>query len=696
MASRLSFRGRSWSTSFLAMFVAAAVLAGCGAQAQSAPTDSTPVTPTGYLAPSSQCSSGATFLTQAVNGDLSGCFRVPQLRASSLVVSLQTYVMKTGTPSTLPTTTVPSRPGGRLTIQVKSRDVTPGERVVVVGRYRLHAPSPRNAYANLCWDGCQSGLVEQGVAIQWTSTTTFQMTLFVPRTAWLESSSHGVSVHPLTSGHYSVGVQCLGEISGCALGRSDASVELHLAAPSPTRCAASRPCTSLHLSATRSGVGDVVEVSGWAPLESIIGQPFGFQLSVARAAAGARYSALSVLRTSSGGDLSVDLAPEILHVIASKTWSGLGHLGYVTSSFAGPSPIDVVSGSNRVAWCQPTSLEITNGSTMTSIPTAGVAAALRGTNLSLFATPTARPPCSTVLMVPRYPNSVFAGFNTATSEGAPPIFLAGLYSTDGGLRWERVPIPPGSSDENFAGFISNHDVVEALFSSSEGGGFDTPVGTTNGRVATELTTNGGVTWAASLLGCPPSGPCASFGPYQWGNCAMNGSSQALLVARSGVSGALGTTWRNSSWPTTVNSCFSQQLVATSSDGLVLLDPSSQYPLLRSTDGGVDWSSISLPENDGEDSPEGPPMGTSLLMAPDGSLFASVTSTTGTRESLLRLYPGATAWCVVPGLLGASAKVGGVGALRVTATDLVWTQDRYPTNGAERSTTHVVAFSHLSC
>ena len=677
------------------MVLAAAVLAGCGAPTAS-PSGSTPVTPTGYLSPSSQCSSGASFLTQAMNGDLSGCFRVPSLRATALVVSLQTYVVKTGSPLAVTTTTVPSLPGGALTLQVGSRDVTPGERVVLRGRYRRHAASPRDSYANLCWDGCHSGLVEQGVAIHWRSSTTFQMTLVVPRTAWLESGHHGVSVHPLTSGQYSVGVQCLGEISGCALGRSDATVELHLTAPSPTRCASSRPCTTLHLSSTRSGVGDVVEVSGWAPLESIIGQPFGFQLSVARAAAGARYDALSVLRTSKGGDLSVDLAPEILHVVASRTWSDLGRLTYVASSFAGPSPIDVVSGSNRIAWCEPTSLVVTKGATISSISTAGVAAALGGTNLSLFDAPTSHPPCSTVLMVPRYPRSVFAGFDTATSEGAPPIYLSGLYSVDAGTRWQRVPIPPGSSDENFAGFVANHDVVEALFSSPESGGSDTPFGTTNGEVATEMTTNGGLTWSTSTLGCPSTGPCASFGPYYWGNCAMNGSSQALLVAPRGATGALGRTWRNSSWPTTVNSCFAQQLVATSKNGLVLLDPSSQYPLLRSSDGGVDWSSFALPSNDGENFPDGAPLGTSLLMAPDGSLFATVTSASGTRESLLRLYPDATAWCVVPGVLGVSARVGVVGALRVSATDLVWSQDVYPTSGAETSTTHVVAFSHLRC
>jgi hypothetical protein len=312
------------------------------------------------------------------------------------------------------------------------------------------------------------------------------------------------------------------------------------------------------------------------------------------------------------------------------------------------------------------------------------------------ATPATHPACSTVLMVPRFPSSVFAGFDTATSEGAPPIFLADLYSTDDGAHWLRVPVPKGYSDEDFAGFASNDNEVEALFASPNGGGNGVPLGTLHGEVATEVTDDGGQTWSPSTLGCPANGPCATFGPYQWGNCAMNGSSQALLIGSNAARGGPGFTWRDSSWPSTVNGCFAQQLVATSSRDLLLLDPSSQYPLLRSTDGGIAWSSFALPSNDGETFTDGAPLGATLVMAPDGSLFAAQTSTSGMRQTLLRLYPGAARWCEVPGELGVSAAVGVVSAMRVSPTDLVWTQVRSPATGPESASTHVVAFSRLHC
>jgi hypothetical protein len=199
------------------------------------------------------------------------------------------------------------------------------------------------------------------------------------------------------------------------------------------------------------------------------------------------------------------------------------------------------------------------------------------------------------------------------------------------------------------------------------------------------------------LGCPRRGSCASFGPYQEGNCAMNGTSQALLVASNSVSGALGFRWRNSTWPTTVNSCFAQQLVATTSTGgLLLLDPASPYPLLVSKDSGLDWSSYALPTNDGANFVNYPPLGSVLLMASDGALFTTVTSTSGLRQSLLRLDPGAAKWCQVQGVLGLSAKVGQIGAMRVDGANLVWTQNVYRASGAETSTMHDVALAKLRC
>jgi hypothetical protein len=164
----------------------------------------------------------------------------------------------------------------------------------------------------------------------------------------------------------------------------------------------------------------------------------------------------------------------------------------------------------------------------------------------------------------------------------------------------------------------------------------------------------------------------------------------LLVVSNSLSGALGFRRRNSTWSTTVNRCFSQQLVATSKGGLLLLDLSSQYPLLVSKDSDLDWSSYALATNEGANVVNFRPFGSVVLMASDGALFASLTSTSR-RQSLLRIDTGSSAWCTVPG----ASKSGQVAAMRVDGPDLVWTQNESANSCPETSTMHEAAVSKLT-
>jgi hypothetical protein len=148
--------------------------------------------------------------------------------------------------------------------------------------------------------------------------------------------------------------------------------------------------------------------------------------------------------------------------------------------------------------------------------------------------------------------------------------------------------------------------------------------------------------------------------------------------------------------TSFNSCFSQQLVATSSHGLLLLDPSSQYPLLKSTDSGMNWSYLTLPSIRGFSyGNDGSPLDNYLLMAPDGSLFATMTIPSGTRQELFRLQPGSAKWCQVPKAFGSTLGAT-VTTMRVTPTDLVWNQSVYPSSGTAISSMHVAPLSSLRC
>src|ERR1019366_6211942 len=114
---------------------------------------------------------------------------------------------------------------------------------------------------------------------------------------------------------------------------------------------------------------------------------------------------------------------------------------------------------------------------------------------------------------------------TALRNEIPRGSLAGLYTSDGGVTWHFVPSPPGYADTDFGGFhvIGRH--VEALFANRNGNAaYDART-----TVATETTSNGGVTWSASTLGCPIDGPCTTFGPYVPDNCAMTSQPEAVLV-----------------------------------------------------------------------------------------------------------------------------------------------------------------------
>jgi hypothetical protein len=584
-------------------------------------------------------------------------------------------------------------------LSLSSKIVTPGEDVTLTGRFLSHPPSAqqRQSYVTVCWDGCQTGLQEQGAPIHWSSSTTFQVSLAVPETAWLSTRGGAVSAHPLESGNYQVGVQCIEATSGCALGPADAQATIQLKAPRPTRCLTGQSCETMTLSTSKAAPGDVIFFKGWAPLQTITGQPFGYLLSLSKGSARQNYPALSFTHNLDAGTYNVVLSPQVLKVSPSQTWAALGQVPYLSSTFAGPSAVQPASNSNRIAWCPLSGIDITGGTTLTRVPTSAVAAALRATNLSLTSPSTTNPPCSAVLPDPRYPSSVYATFDTDVGHSAPPIYFAGLYTTNHGITWRNVPTPPGSALEDFGGFITNGNQVEALFASGSASNSSFPPGTNDGLVSTEVTSNGGATWSASTLGCPSTGPCTTFGPDQWGHCAMNASPQSLLQGPAGASAISGMRWVTTFWTPAVNSCFSPQLAVNSLHDLMLLDPSSQYPLMQSTNSGQTWTSIALPQiSDANFGPGSIQLGNSLLLAPNGSLFTVATAPSGERQGLFRLEPGATKWCRVPKVLDVNASSDTVGSLRTGRTELMWLQTNYPNGGNPTSSIHVVSLSSLRC
>ncbi len=117
--------------SALCVAFAALVLASCGeARSGTTPPRSHP-TPiaTSVLDPNSLCPPDeGDNVHQLLNGDFTGCFRVPNLRSSSVVVALQAFVEGvSNSPTTALTTTTTPAPTVSVSLSSVRKTVRPGE-----------------------------------------------------------------------------------------------------------------------------------------------------------------------------------------------------------------------------------------------------------------------------------------------------------------------------------------------------------------------------------------------------------------------------------------------------------------------------------------------------------------------------------------------------------------------------------------
>ena len=140
-----------------------------------------------------------------------------------------------------------------------------------------------------------------------------------------------------------------------------------------------------------------------------------------------------------------------------------------------------------------------------------------------------------------------------------------------------IPVPHGSGPAGFGGFGYVGATLEAVFGAGlKGAPADYPEFSAT-RAATEVSSADGQSWRKAPLGCPPAGPCVTFGPYQPGNCAMNGSMQTLLGSRDDGAG-----WTTYDFPYPVQACGEAELVPTSPSTELLVDSTSTYPVLRAS------------------------------------------------------------------------------------------------------------------
>ncbi|MGC8498584.1 MAG: hypothetical protein ACP5OV_03670 [Acidimicrobiales bacterium] len=641
---------RPWSARGASAALVLALVITAAPGASGAEPSATTQWPTALCGPASPQSTSV--LTQSLTGALHGCLRLGPTSSRSVSVAVQGFVTQHAELWSVPLTGQSTGLTGDGTFHLSATPsvVRPGQPVTLTMTYPHRHPADLSGYVDLCWDGCQSGLGEQGVPTHVVSARVVQARLVVPAAPWFQWTHGRVVVHPLASGTYPVGLECAVVGSGCALLPADAQVPVRLVAPASAPCDAAHACAALSVSATHAQVGDVLAVHGRAPLEAIIGQAFGFSLTTEPSRPHEPW--LRLAATASATEQTAVLAPRAValtplppwrtepawHVVAAS-WSGL--------SSASPGPV-----AGDVTWCDPGVIVASGPAHPTvRIGTRGIVHALVGTGESLVGL-LGPPTCASALVDPSQPLVAYAVVDVGAHGMIPPTLLAGLETTDGGRQWHLIPHPPRTTTGGFGGFVSLGSTVEAVFARSSA--------TT---AAAETTAFGSTRWVSATLGCPLRGPCATWGPYQPGNCAMNGTWQSLLI---GQTSPTGTRWGTSTWVTAVDACASVELAATGPRDLVLLDPTSTSSLLVSADGGRSWHAVALPHLAGLATGGG--VGQGLALAPDGSLLAQVTDGAGA-SVLDRLGVGASSWCHAATL---ATRLVSASPIRIAGDDVVWT------------------------
>lgn len=644
-------RGGGWA---LAIMAAALVVASCGSaplrsEVAGPPTSLAGTAGSGTPSPAGARCAGDYAIHQSMNGELSTCLRVGALGPGAYHVVLDQVLTARGRAAGPAS---PAGAGPAVHLSLSPASGRPGQAVTVTGTFGS-VPARHVDHAGLCWDGCRDGLQYSGVALHWLSPTVFQASLVVPAAPWVERNPDRVD--RLSSGIYPIEVQCLGAIKGCGLGPSEGSTGFHLDVPAGFErgaCPSQDSCAGMAASPGVVRPGQMVEVTGFAPLVSVIGsdQPFAFQLEVLN---GPPRGPQVRFASAATGSVVVNLylGHALLEV---KRPPSLASLGAVTPGYESSDGLAPISANpaepDRVAWCAPGSVMLTNTAGpggVERIPTASVHSALAGTGLRLGTS--AAPGCDDVALPPSG-NTVFAGFEVNPNGQAPPFAEVPLYTTDMGASWHPVPAPAGAAPDSFGGFRYRADRVEALYTAEA-----RPGSPAAQPPLVEIEANG--RWAPAAWSCPPAGPCVTFGAYTWGNCAMDGTNQQILYSHDGAA-----TWAEPQWPTVVRACAPAQLVALSGTSELLVQSESPYTLLLSTDGGASWEDIGLPALPGA-LPGGGfgPTPAGVVMLPDGSLLDAA------QTPWQLLQPQAAQWCPVTGGHGSDP----AGGMTVIGNQVWW-------------------------
>lgn len=553
----------------------------------------------------------------------------------------------------------PSTPGFAVT----PASGPPGTVVTVTGyvaAMRSATPAERAQAqygGELAFGGFAEGLDISPNRVHWSRSHPghFSATFQVPQTGWITPKGP----RRLVPGPVTVALRCFGPLvpgTKCGLSPDQAHATFDLTGPIP----ASPAQAYLRFAPAGAAPGQSVAVTGWAPLTNIIGQPYGYELQWGSAAS----PQVATIHQSLTGQLSghfrvpayVGLKPTVAGPVSlTLSYMFLGHPTHTAAPGAkalppmatlAPTPFRVLAG---LTWAQvhsapvrltaaPAPLAVTSLTQVavaSRVLMAGPPGALKAVPLKGIRREAVKlgypvaggsPGVGSVKTLAAFPSSLFVAVGTSQPQygGGPPIFSSPFYSTDGGASWHAAPIPAGMAFGDFAGYRAQGARMYALWEKGP-------------ATATEVTANGGASWAASPLGCPTAGPCLVLGP---GPTAYAGMGTPLLQD----------IWRQTAAHHWVVSAQDQintaplQLVGLANGTALRIDAGTSYPVELTTNRGRTWQNIALPTPP-QDQGAGWVYQT-LLMLPNGALLGSVTSPTGAASWQL-LPPGAREWRAIP-------------------------------------------------
>ncbi len=383
----------------------------------------------------------------------------------------------------------------------------------------------------------------------------------------------------------------------------------------------------------------------------------------------------------------------------SISWADLGVVRPILVQPAGwGSPIAAQPRSATFGWCSQKGVEIaSDGGKATLVSDRSVGQMLRNSHLGLSRAPGSPQvvvSCEEIALDPKYPKTVYAGFEASKGGSIPPVYNVALVTTDMGKSWRFAPPPPGDSLTDFAGFVERLDGVEVLYSHN----IFLPPKAGQFSIFNALTSpTGGRTWKGVDFGCLAGAPCVLFGPQApQGACGMSEWQQSVLVGEVEELNA-NEVWQAAGSVSTVSQCGSQQLVATTSGDEFLIDRSRPSALVYTHD-GIHWSTVSLPKIKG--APVGgrfAPFGRLMTLAANGALIAVAGSPLATAEHLEILKPRTNSWCAARAKLPAATKRDPASAIQSSESKLVVSfLTPIPTGDGKKATALTFPLATLRC